>query len=734
MPTAYRTCHLCEAMCGLVLTTDGERVTAVRGDPDDPFSRGHLCPKGAAIGELRDDPDRLTAPKIRCDDGTFRDASWQEALDLVGDRLAALRAEHGADAIAVYFGNPTVHNHGAVLLAGALAGAIGTRNRYDANSLDGNPRLLACQLLYGDATALPVPDVDNTDFLLMLGANPAASNGSLMTLGDVRGRLSGLAKRGATFVLVDPRRTETADWATEHVFIRPGTDAVFVLSLIHVILRGGRYEPERVRAVANGLDTLLAAARPFGPERAAVVTGIPAHDLIRLAYAFAGAKRAVAYGRIGTSLQEHGTVASWAIDALNILTGRLDAPGGLMFPEPPVDFSALARLLDLPGYARWRSRVKGLPELLGQLPIATLPDEIETPGTGQVRAVICVAGNPVRSAPDSARFERTFAQLELLVCVDTYLNETSRLAHVILPPADALERSHMDVVLQSVAVRNVARYSPPVFPQRANTRHDWEILSELGQRLGGLRFRGPALQWLTRSATALGLRPTPDGIIDLLLRLGPYGAGLFPPRAGLSLAALQALPHGKDLGPLRPGGRQRRVVHTDHRVDLVPALIATEVRRLATTLDGDLDSDAESASGGAADHPLRLIGRRHLRSNNSWLHNLPSLMTGKDRTALLMNPADAAARGLTTGESVVVQSHVGAVTAALQVTDDVMAGVVSLPHGWGHAAVHSTLRVAGRVETPNMNALTDSTRLDRLTGTAALNGTPVRVCRATKAA
>lgn len=713
--THFRTCHLCEAMCGLAITVHEGQIREIRGDPDDPFSRGHICPKGAALGELRDDPDRVETPLIRGRDGRLRPATWEEALDLVARRIGQIQGEHGHDAVGIYLGNPTVHNHGALLFGQAFTRTLRTRNRYDANSLDANPRLLACTFLYGDPTALPVPDIDRTDYLLMIGANPAASNGSLLSMGDVKGRLKGIKARGGRFVVVDPRRTETTDWATEHVFIRPGSDTAFLMALIHVL-----FAEKRVRvdvAVAEGVEHVRVAAAPFTPEAVAALTGIPAETTRRIATEFASSARAVAYGRIGTCLQEYGTVASWAIDVLNVLTGNFDREGGLLFPEAPVDLGVLARRLSVAGYGRWRSRVRGLPELTGLLPVATLPDEIETPGPGQVRGLVVVAGNPVRSAPDSARFEKAFSSLDFLVCIDPYVGETARLAHVVLPPTDALERPHMDILLQSLAVRNVARYSEAVFPKKPGSKHDWEILAELGDRLGGLRFGHKALDRILALATRAGVPITPERLLDVLLRLGPYGAGFIPFRKGLTLDGLKAAPHGKDLGPLRPGGRLRRVRHPNHRVQLAPPEILAELERLLGTLE---------APRGA----LSLIGRRHVRSNNSWLHNVPSLMKGKDRTALWIHPDDAAARGITAGDTVEITSAVGTVTSRVELTDSIMAGVVSLPHGYGHTIVKDTLRVAGRSDAANLNALTDARRLDHLSGTAALNGIAVTVTRA----
>lgn len=715
MQTHYRTCHLCEAMCGLELQTDAGRVVAVRGDEADVFSRGHLCPKGAAIGEQYADPDRLQRPLRRRAGGGFEEVSWDSALDEAYERLQRIRSAHGKDAVGLYLGNPTVHNHGAILMAQAFARALGSKNVYDANSLDANPRLLACLQLYGAATSVPVPDVDRTDFLLMLGANPAASNGSLMSLGDVRGRLKGLRARGARFVLMDPRRTETAEWATEHHFLRPGGDAAFLLGLLHTLFAEGLVDRDAVAAVADGVEDIEAASAGFPPERVAPRCGVEAEVIRRLARELAAAGSAAVYGRIGTCLNEHGTTASWLVDVVNVVTGNFDRAGGIMFPLPAVDTSGVAGRLGINRYGRWRSRVRGLPELTGALPTAVLPEEIATPGEGQIRAMITVAGNPVRSAPNSARFEAAFAQLDTYIALDTYINETTRHAHLILPPVHALERSHFDLIFHGFAVRNTVKHSGPVFPKPADGREEWEVLYDLGMRLGGLRFGIPVVDQALQLAFKAGLRLSPDQVVDTLLRTGRYGDKFLPFSAGLSLDKLSEQPHGVDLGPLQPAAAER-VAHPEGRVALAPALLMGDLQRVAADLD--------------APHGLVVIGRRHVRSNNSWMHNVPSLVKGKDRSTAWIHPEDAAAAGVVAGQRVRLTSRVGSLEAEAELTTAVMPGVISVPHGFGHAAVSDTLRVAGAVPGPNLNEITDELRLDPLSGTAALNGTPVTLSAA----
>jgi anaerobic selenocysteine-containing dehydrogenase len=697
------TCNLCEAMCGLRVTVEGGRVSDVRADPDDVHSRGHICPKGPALRELHEDPDRLRAPVRRTAAG-WEPIAWDDALDLCAGRLRAIQRRHGRSAVGLYIGNPTVHSLHASLGSQALALALRTNNRFDPNSQDSAPRLFACMQLYGDVTALPVPDVDRTSFLLVLGANPAATNGSMMSLGDARGRLRAIRARGGRLVVVDPRRTETAAIADAHHFIRPGGDAALLLAILSVLFAEALVDEARVRQIATGLDALRAIAARFPPERVAPATGVDAAVIRALARDLAAAEGAVVYGRLGTCQNELGPLASWLIEAVNVVTGNFDRPGGVMFATPAADVGALARLVLGSGHGRFRSRVRGLPELLGALPSAVMTEEMETPGEGRIRAFVCFAGNPVLSTPGGDRLGRALAGLDFVVAIDPYVNETSRHAHVILPPAHVFEVGNYELIPLGLAVRNVAGYSPPILDRAPGARDDWEITSELAARLVGPSPR------LARGAARLA-RDLPERVVDLLLRAGP---------CRLSLDALRAAPHGVDLGPLVPS-RRARVRTPGARVRLAPEVFVREVPRIDRWLD-DHGSPGEGAG-------LRLVGRRHLRSNNSWMHNLRSLVKGPDRAQLLMHPVDAARLGLAQGSRVRVRSRAGEVPATLAVTEDMRPGVVSLPHGFGHAAAAETLRVAGALAGPNVNVLTDAETVEPLVGASILSGLSVSVTR-----
>ena len=695
-------------MCGIVVTTEGARVTDIRGDPDDPFSRGHICPKAVALKDVHDDPERVRRPMRRIG-SEWIEIGWNEALDEAAARLTGIQREHGRDAVATYAGNPTVHSVGAMLFAPDLMRALRTKNRYSATSVDQLPHHVAALMMFGHALLIPIPDIDHTQHMLIFGANPAASNGSLMTAPGVMDRIRAIRSRGGRVVLIDPRRSETAGLVDAHYFITPGRDALLLLALLHIIFADGSVRVEHCAGYLDGLDTLRSVVEPFPPERVAAATGIAANDIRTLARDFAAAPSAVAYGRVGVSMQEFGGLSCWLITALNIVTGRLDVRGGAMFTTPAIDIlRADQRSGNDVRFGRWKSRVRGLPEFAGELPVAALAEEIETPGKGQVRGLLTHAGNPVLSTPNGRRLERAIAQLEYFVAIDFYINETTRHAHLILPPTFALERDHYDLVFHTLAVRNTAKYSPAIFPRPADTRHDWEILNALTWRVRNT---------LTARAKAIALsRLGTRGLLDIGLRQGPYGKGFVPFASGLRLETLESRPHGVDLGPLQPS-LPARLRTGDRRVHLAPPLFVSDVARLGRALEPVSD----------APDSLALIGRRALRSNNSWMHNSDRLVRGKNRCTLQMHPTDALVRRVEDGDTVRITSRVGSVMAPVEVTNTVMAGVVSLPHGWGHGRSGTRTTTANAHPGVSINDLTDDQRLDTLTGNAGFSGVRVTV-------
>jgi anaerobic selenocysteine-containing dehydrogenase len=697
---------LCEAVCGLAVELEGASVRSVRGDPEDPFSLGHICPKAAAIPDVQGDPDRILEPQRR-EGGRWQAISWKAALEEAGQRLAAVQRKYGRSAVGVYLGNPSVHSYSALLATPFFSRALGSRARFSATSVDQLPHMLAGLTMFGHQILLPVPDVDRTSFFLMLGANPIASNGSLMTAGGISRRLDELRKRGGKLVVVDPRKTETAAIADQHFAIRPGTDALLLLALLNVVFEEGRADLRHLAPFSDGLPSLQQAARRFPPERVADRTGIPASEIRGLARAFASAPSAVAYGRVGTCTQEFGGLSAWLIVALNAVTGNLDREGGFMFTTPAADLVALAtRTGDRGHFGVWRSRVRGLPEFGGELPAATLAEEIDTPGEGSIRALVTFAGNPVLSTPNGARLDRALQKLEYMVSIDLYRNETTRNANLILPTSFGFERDHYDLAFYALAVRNAARYVKPLMPRPAGVRGDFEVLLDLAQsvrRHGGGR-RGRVLSATMGAARMLGERR----LLDLLLRFGPHR---------LSLKKLEQSPHGIDLGPLRPQ-LPARLGTPGKRLQLAPEIFLRDLQRLEARL-------AQPAQEG-----LVLIGRRALRSNNSWMHNSLRLVKGPAGCVLLMHPEDAAARGLQPGDRARVESRVGSIEAPVGVTPDLSRGVVSLPHGWGHGRDGASLGVAASHKGVSLNDLTDEQSVDALSGNAALNGVPVTVAKA----
>ena len=700
-------CNLCEAICGLEITIEGREVVGVRGNPADPLSRGHVCPKGVAIGDVYADPDRLRRPVRRVGEGPdarWEEIGWDEALDLVADRLAAVINEHGDDALGVYLGNPNAHSLGSMTHGTAMFKSFRTKNRYSATSVDQLPHQLVAHLMFGHQLFLPVPDIDRTSWFLVIGANPMASNGSLMTVPDFPQRVRDLHARGGRMVVVDPRRTETAKVADEHHFVRPGTDAWVLLAMLHVLTARSEAQPDggpSVAAYADGLATVVDLVADFTPERAEAMSGLPAEEVRRLARELAAADAGVVYSRIGVSAGPWGTVCQWAVNCLNILTGNLDRVGGAMFTTPAIDAVGTG-LIGRGHHDAWRSRVRDLPETAGELPVSALREEIETPGEGQVRAVLTVAGNPVLSTPDGARLDTALRVLDFMAAVDIYVNETTRHADVILPPTTALERDHYDLVFHLLAVRDTARFTPAVFEKEADQRHDWQIFREITLRTTArLERKAPLKKRLVQRAR---LTATPTFLIGQLLRRGS---------SGVTLKKLRARPQGIDLGPLRGGQLPARLPSKDKRVDLAPDLVVRDVARLA----------AVEAPGGDG---LLLIGRRHQRDCNSWMHNSERLTRGRPRHQLLMNPADLADRDISDGSRVRITSRVGSVEVDVAASDDLMPGVVSLPHGYGHARDGVRMERSREVPGVSVNDLTDPELLD-VSGNAALNGVPVAV-------
>ena len=693
--TAYRACNLCEAICGLEFKLDGDRIASIRGDDADPFSRGHICPKAVALKDIHEDPDRLRQPMKRSGD-SWQQIGWDEAYELAAEQLATLIQQHGNNAVGFYAGNPSVHNLGTLLGIQHFARLLKTRSAFSASSVDQLPQQLTSLLMFGHQFLIPIPDIDRTDYFLILGGNPIASNGSMMTVPDVARRLKAIQSRGGKVVVIDPRRSETAEIASEHHFIRPGSDAALLMAMINVIRGDDGFQPNPALPLKN-LDAALAAIAHVTPAAAAAVTGIGADQIVRMAREFAHAKSAIAYGRIGACLQPFGTLAQWLVQLLNIVTGNLDREGGTMATTPLIPISGPGTR---PGHhAKWASRVRGLPESGGELPVAALAEEILTPGDGQIRAMVTTCGNPVLSTPNGRQLDAALASLDFMLSIDIYRNETTRHAHLILPPTSALNHDHYDLIFNAFGVRNVARYNDALWARPEDERYDWEIFAGIGQRLAAR---------LGRDITPL---PALEHIVGGMLAKSPQSQGQ-------SVASLRQTPHGIDLGPLVPS-LASRIETVDLQIDCAPPPMLADMARF----NRDLLAPAPGA-------PLQLIGRRHVRSNNSWMHNYHRLVKGKPRHHLMMHPDDVAARGLRSGQLVEIASRIGIIRVELEASPAVMPGVVCLPHGFGHDRSGTRLHLAQQHAGVSYNDLSDHALLDAISGNAALNGLPVQVTAA----
>jgi anaerobic selenocysteine-containing dehydrogenase len=684
----YRSCNLCEAICGIEIKHELGEIVSIAGDKNDPFSRGHICPKAFALKDVYEDANRLKFPVKRFG-SEWREISWESAFDEIEIRIKEIQNRHGRDAVAVFQGNPSVHNFGTLLNSGELLKALKTKNNFSATSVDQLPHHFAAWTMFGHPLLMPIPDVDRTEYFLIFGANPLASNGSLMTAPDIIKRLESIKQRGGKIVLIDPRKTETARVATEHHYIKPSSDVYFLLAIVHTLFARNLVKLKRLNDFTDGVEILREISTDFAPDKIAYLTGISAEQIERIAVEFADSETAVCYGRMGVSVQKFGSLCHWLINSINILTGNFDSAGGAMFTAPAFDVVAASKGGNI--FNRWQSRVRNLPEFMGELPVAALSEEILTNGEGQIKALFTSCGNPVLSTPNGAQLEKALEKLEFMVSIDIYINETTKNADIILPPATGLETSHYDVIFNLFAVRNQAKYSAPLFPKHENAKYDWEIFQELAFRLGD-------------KDKPLNLIP-PEAKLNLGLQFGQYK---------MSLEELREKPHGIDLGALEPC-LPARLMTENKRINLAPEILVEGLKRLKTETNE------------SREFPFMLIGRRHLRDNNSWLHNSEILVKGKNRCTILINSADARNMKIENGQSIKVSSRVGAVEIPCEISDKIMPGVVSIPHGYGHGRAGVKLDTAKNHAGVSLNDLTDEMMIDELTGNAAFSNVKVRL-------
>ncbi len=692
--TKYRTCNLCEALCGLAIEVENNKVLTIKGDKKDVFSRGHICPKAVALKDLHEDPDRLKFP-VKKVNGDWEEISWEEAFDTVARRLYEIQQHNGANSVAIYQGNPSVHNLGTSLFSPGFVRLLQTKNRYSATSVDQLGHHLAGEYMFGHMSLVPVPDIIRTDYWLILGGNPLVSNGSLMTAPNVAGKLKDIQKRKGKVVVIDPRRTETAKKADQHLFVRPGTDIWLLLAMIKLILEEDLVKLGHIKPfIASAqLDLLKDLLSELSITEVAGITGIKVESIINLTREFTLANSAVIYGRLGVSANKYGGLCHWAINTINILTNNFDKAGGAMLTNPAVELGK-----SRPGkkrFRRWKSRVRGLPEFGGELPSSTLAEDMLTPGEGQIKALVTSCGNPVLSVPNGRKLDEAFESLEFYVAIDIYINESTRHADIILPPATGLETPHYGIAFHNLAVHNTAKYSNSSVDKEPGTKYDWEIFSELGAAYEKC-VKGPDFE---------STKYTLTDVFDSLLISG---------KSGLTLEKLRQHPHGIDLGPLK-SVIPNRLKTEDGMINIVPDIYISALK--------DLLIQKVDAKG------LLLIGRRALRSNNSWLHNSYRMVKGPNKCTMLIHPSDAEQRNILNGETVIVQSRVGAEEIEAELSSDMMPGSVSIPHGWGHHRPGIKLKIASVHAGISINDLIDEQVVDALSGVSVINGVPVEVSK-----
>jgi len=694
--THYRTCNLCEAMCGIEIEYNDKKIFSIKGDKNDVFSKGHICPKAFALKDLYEDKDRLKTPIKRTATG-WKKISWEDAFNEIVKNLKAIQTKYGTNAVGVYRGNPNVHNVGLMLYGSPFVKSLNTQQKYSATSVDQLPHHIASLMMFGHQMMIPIPDIDHTDFMLIIGGNPAVSNGSMMSAPNFSGRLKNIQKRGGKFMVIDPRLTETAKIADNHFFINPGTDALLLLALIHVILSEKLEDLGSLASHTNGLEKIKTVAQGYNPEKVTNRVGISVHDIKTIARQFATANTAVCYGRMGVSVQEFGGICQWLINVLNTITGNVDNTGGALFTLPVIDLVGIATKTGKTGSFNSRqSRVHKLPDFSGEYPVSTLADEILTEGDGQIKAMITIAGNPVLSTPNGKQLEKALASLDFMVAIDIYLNETSKYANIILPTTTGVETAHYDLIFHQLTVRNTTKYNEALFEREENQRHDWEILSALTERMTGQK--NPA---------------TPKMMLDYLFSNSPYKD------QKISVKKLKENPHGIDLGELKPC-LPERLFTKDKKIELAPQLFLKDLERLRKEFNALENDDM-------VDLQFALISRRHLRSNNSWMHNSASLMTGRERCTLLMNPNDALKLNIVNKQKIKVTSSIDTVQITAEISHEMMPGVVCIPHGFGHHRKGTNIELAEENAGVSINDLINNESIDVLTGNANLSGTKVKI-------
>lgn len=695
-------------MCGIEVSTEGREIVSIAGDKKNPFSEGHVCPKAIVLKDLYDDPDRIKTPLKKTVDG-WQEISWDDALDEVAESLFNVQHKHGIESIGTYLGNPNAHNMGSILFGPYFYRSLRSHNRYSATSVDQLPHHIVSRQLFGHQSQIPIPDIDNTEYFMIIGGNPLASNGSIMTVPHIKRRLKAIQSKGGKVVVIDPKKSETADMSTEHYFIKPGTDALLMLAMINKLFSSGKAKPGKLIDFAPTLPDIEQYVAEYTPTKVASLIGMSTEQIEGLVDDFCAAEKAVCYGRMGASVQAFGTLTQYLIMLFNMLTGNLDETGGMMFTQPAADLLPHSGRGSIGNY---HSRVRKLPNFAGEFPVSTLAEEMTTPGEGQIKAMVIGAGNPILTTPNGQQLDEAFANLEFVVAVDFFITETSRHANIILPPVTALERDHYDVVFHNFAVRNSAKFSPAIFPAEPNSKTDWQIYLGLAERLD--KLNGMA----TEKYQSLWAKE-PTGVVDDMLKMGQYQYEGKP----LSIEVLKQNPHGIDLGPLQ-ANLPEAIYHANKLIDLKFDYFMPDLRRLNQYFFADTKLEF-------SDNSLQLIGRRHLKTNNSWMHNSKRMVKGTNnglsRCTAQIHPDDASKYNVVDKQMIKVSSRVGSIELPAELTEKIMPGVISIPHGWGHNKKGMRLQVAQENPGVSVNDLTDEMVVDELSGNAVLNGVPVQI-------
>ncbi|MAZ88326.1 MAG: dehydrogenase [Cellvibrionaceae bacterium] len=738
--THYRTCHLCETMCGIEVEYDGEQIQSIRGDKKDVLSQGNICPKATGLQDIHTDPDRLRQPMIRrrknpshkSEDDQWETVSWNDALEFAAQGLAKIQREKGHNAVASYCGRSVAHNIGALLSIEPLRRILGSRNTFTGSTVDQMPHNFVWHHMLGHQFFGTVPDINRTNFYLMIGTNPKISNGAMMSTGaNTYKKFNDIRERGGKTILIDPRRNESAKYMDEHHFIRPNTDALFLIGLIKTVFSKGLATAGHLTQHIKGWDKIESLIQTFELPPIAEITGIPSADIERIAVEFANADGAICYGRTGVSMVEFGGLCQWLMQVLNIVTGNLDRVGGMMFPNTAIDSLSLSAS----SWDSYRSRVSGRPEFSGEFPMAIMHEEILTPGEEQIRGLIATAGNMVLSMADGKRSEEALQDLEFMVSIDFYLNETTRFADVILPPVGPFEKSHYDLYYHLYDTINWSKYAPALFEPEipegeVNAYTDYEIGIELLSRLASHRTDSKLRKRLYRTLAGWARKHlTVERIIALGLRFGPYGKGLNPfKRNALSLKKLKQNPHGVFLGELQPC-LPDRLFTKDKKIDLAPQVLLDDIPRLRQRFLSDPTHNTLFAGEAVDGLDLQLISRLTNRTLG-WMHHSYRLVKGKNPCVLLMHHSDAQQRQLQDQQLVALSSVRGTIELPLELTDDIMPGVVCMPHLWGHNRPGTRQRTANATPGVSMNDITNIDVIDELTGNAVVNGVPVKVTAA----